>query len=61
LIITPTDWPALLDALLALLLLLPPPELSLPPQAATDKESATPAASAIPVLRDPIRTTSLLE
>jgi len=37
-----------------LLVLLPPLVLSLPPQAATLNESATPAASAIPVLRDPI-------
>src|SRR3954452_4085110 len=60
LIITPTDLPALLDALLLLLLLLPL-LLSLPPQAATLKQSAAPAASAIPVLRVlPIDATSLL-
>src|SRR3954469_25516891 len=63
LIITPTDLPALLDALLLLLLLLLLPLLlSLPPQAATVNVSATPATSAIPVLRVlPIGATSLLE
>src|SRR3954465_15156425 len=65
LIITPTDLPALLDALLLLffllLLLLLPLLLSLPPQAATVNVSATPATSAIPVLRVlPIGATSLL-